>query len=338
MNATHTAVHLTEEQKIAILLASLDEKVAASILQQLEPDVMSRVANAIRRLGIVSGEDRRKALVESSRSIMAMGQAVQGDEKTVNSLLTRAIGEKRAAALLQDTSTKGPEAFSFLDPVSPEQIVTNMEGEPPAVIGVLLTYLPAEKAGMVLSLLGKEVRRQVVMFMCKSGAPTGDAIDTIRQHLEGKMGHAQQAKAVENRNKVDVMSSILQHIDRSVEEETLTAVQDVSETLANEVRDRLFIFEDIAKLGDPAVRRILQEVDTAALAVALRNASVELRNKFFANMSKRAVEGLKEEMEFSQKLKLSEIQAKQREIITAVRALEASGQVVLREGQGDEYV
>jgi flagellar motor switch protein FliG len=121
-----------------------------------------------------------------------------------------------------------------------------------------------------------------------------------------------------------------------VEEDLLAAIQEKSEALATNIRDRLFTFEDIVKLGDMAIRRVMQEIDMTVLGIALRNAPLDLREKFTRNMSKRAAEGLKEEMEFSQKVRLTDVEAKQREIVNVIRKLVSDSQISL--GGEDEYV
>lgn len=332
---------LTDEQKIAVLMASMDEKISATILQQLEPGVMANVANAIRRMGIVSGEVRNKVIADCVRGIMEMGGAVQGDEKTVNSLLSRAIGEKRAAAMLQEGPVASSKTFSCLTDVSAQQIAELLAKEQPAVISVVLRYLTPEKAGEVMGLLSSEARRQAVVFMCKADAPKHETIASMEKYMASKLGREKKTHKVADSDEDDtitVVSGILQNVERSIEEELITAIEDNSEQMAKEIRDKLFTFEDIIKLSDVAMRRILQEVDMGLLSVALRNASVSLKEKFFKNMSKRAGESVKEEMEFSQKMKLSDIQEKQREVVNVLRMLEADGQITIGEGGADEYV
>jgi flagellar motor switch protein FliG len=333
-------MELRDEQKIAILLASLDERVAASILQQLDPEVMTRVADAIRSLGIVPGKVRSKAIAECVRGIVEMGQVVQGDEKTVNSLLARAIGEKRASALLQERPVSRGQAFQKIARAPLEELAAILQHEQPAVAGVVLRYLPAERAADILALLPSDIRRRAIVFLCSSEAPAPDLLERIERFLESKIDPDKKTgqKDDDAADKLEAVAGIIQHVDKSVEEDLLAAIDETSEEIGKEIRDRLFTFEDIVKLSDAAVRRLLQEVDTGLLSVALRNASIALREKFFKNMSKRATEGLKEEMEFSQKMKISEIREKQREVVAVIRTLEAEGQIATGAGGEDEYV
>lgn len=327
---------LSAEERIAVLMASLDQKLAAAIMQHLEPPVMIRVANAIRSLGVVPGPLRDKAIADCLRGIHELGGAVQGDDKTVNALLTQAIGEKRAAAMMMETQGSARSNFAELAEMSAEQVTTILTREQPGVIAIVLRYVPSPLAAEILDLLPSELRRRVIVFMCTADPPSDDIVSRVELLLNAKTGGSRKTKKTSESEKLDVVTAIIQHAKRSVEEDLLAAIQEKSETLATEIRDRLFTFEDIVKLGDMAVRRVMQEIDMSVLGIALRNAPIELREKFTNNMSKRAAESLKEEMEFSQKVRLTDVEAKQREIVNVVRTLATDGQITLS-GE-DEYV
>ncbi len=327
---------LNNEERIAVLLASLDQKLAAAIMQHLEPPIMIRVANAIRSLGIVPGPVRDKAISDCLRGIHELGGAVQGDDKTVSALLTQAIGEKRAAAMLTETQGPNKATFAELAEMSAEQVTSVLAREQPGVIAMVLRYIPSTLGAEILDLLPSELRRRVIVFMCTAEPPSDEIVARVESLMNAKTGGSRKAKKAAEADKLDAVTAIIQHAKRSVEEDLLAAIQEKSETLATEIRDRLFTFEDIVRLGDMAIRRVLQEIDMSVLGIALRNAPLELREKFFGNMSKRACEGLKEEMEFSQKVRLTDVEAKQREIVNTVRTLASDGQISLS-GE-DEYV
>lgn len=331
---------LSNEQKVAVVLASLEEETAASVLQQLDPPLAARVVGHIRTLGIIPGSVREQILQDCMLGINEMRNAVRGGEATATNLLTKAIGEKRAVALLSGGEEVEKEPFSGFGDVSPEQIATALSREQPGVIGTVLRYLPSEKAAEVMSLLPSEVRKQTSVFMCRAETPSDEVIRQIEAFMEGKVIKSGKSKRRKDDtgNSVAIMASILQHVDRSVEEELLDAVDGYSAEVGNEIKERLFTFEDVIRLGDPDIRQILQQVDTATLAVSLRGCSIDVREKFFNNMSKRAAAGLKEEMELAPKMKMSEVDAKQKEIVNIIRQLDASGQISISQGGDDTYV
>ena len=327
---------LSPEEKIAVLIASLDQGVSASILQQLDPRVMIKVVNAIKKLGVVPGPVRDKAIAECLSEIREMGHAVQGDEAAASALLSQAVGDKKAAAMLSDKGgDEGGEAFAGLAQMGPEQVAGLLSREQAGVIALVMRHLPSALASEVMEVLPSETRRRVIVFMCTAESPSEDVVARVESHLSSRAGPTKKKKASEG-DKLDAVTGIIQHAKSSVEEDLLAAIEEKSEVLANAIRDRLFTFEDIVKLSDVAMRRVMQEIDMGVLAIAMRNANAELKEKFFGNMSKRAAEGLKEEMEYAQKVRLTDVEAKQREIVNTVRALAGQGQISI--GSQDEYV
>ena len=328
---------LSSEEKIAVLIASLDKSVAASVLQQLEPAVMLRVVNAVKKLGVVPGQTRDRAIADCLQGITEMGNAVQGDEKTVNSLLSKALGEKKAAMMLAESKADDKaDMFTSLAQLRADQLVGFLSREQPGIIAMVLRYLPSDLSAEVMEILPSETRRQVIVFLSTAETPSEEVVARVDALLSEKAGSAKKAKKTDQGDKLDVVTSIIQHAKSSVEEDLLGAIEEKSEALANAIRDRLFTFEDIVRLSDSAIRRTMQDIDMGALAIALRNVDDELKQKFFSNMSKRAAEGLSEEMEYSQKVRLTDVEAKQREIVNTVRALASQGQISI--GGEDEYV
>ena len=341
MASSRQSVEMSMEERIAIFLASLDEETAAAVLQQLDTDLMARLVGSIRDLGVIPGAIRDTVMATCLKEIHELGQSVFGDDKLASSLLVKAIGEKRAGALLSDDNTRKESPFADLRQADPDELANTLIKEQPMVSALVLQYLPSVMAADVLGKFSVELRKQVLLNMATSGAsPNEDVIAGIEELLKSKLVHSRSKKAqtIEAKDKVDVLSGILQHVDGSMEEELLNVVEENSKELASQLRDKLFTFEDVVNLSDVALRRILQEIDSASLSIVLRNGSVALKSKFFNNMSKRAAEGLKEDMQNSPKLRLAEIEAKQREVVNIIRALESQGQITISKGEADVYI
>jgi flagellar motor switch protein FliG len=328
---------LTNEQKVAVLLASLPERSAAVILQRLSPPVLSRVANAIRQLGVVSGEVRHGVMAECLQGIVAARHAVMGNEQTASNLLMQAIGEKRAQALLHDKEGK-QTAFAALEGMSAEQILSVIGREQPSAIAMVLRYLDPELAADVLNLVPREVSKRVMMILCTGRPPSEAVVSRVQDYIESRLGKSKETESADIGDMIDRASTILQSVDHVLSEDILQAIDEQRPELGTELRDRLFKFDDIVRLNDVDMRRIMQEVEMDALAIALRTAPVDVREKFFNNMSRRAAEGIKEDMEYSPKIKLSEVEIKQKEIISIIRELDAQGEISLQEGGRNEYV
>ncbi len=332
---------LTNQEKVAIVVASLEDEAAAAILQQLEPEMAVRVVTDIRDLGIIPGSVREQVLHECAAGIEEMRRSVRGGGLRASAVLTRAVGEKRAAVLLGEGGAKSEKfPFSMLADASPEQIAGALGREQPSMIGTVLRYLSARTSADVLGLLPSQIRKEAVVFMCRANRPNDEAIRHIESFMATKIDpDTRKARRTEDSSdKIDTMANILQLVDRSVEEELLEAIDGYSAQIGSDIKDRLFTFEDIVRLGDSDVRKILEDVEHASLAIALRGSSIDVREKIFNNMSKRAAAGLKEEMEFTPKMKLSDVEAKQKEIVAVIRRLDTEGKLSIGQGGKDEYV
>ncbi|NCC52739.1 MAG: hypothetical protein EOM20_16185 [Spartobacteria bacterium] len=326
----------TPVEKVAILLASMEADTAAKVLQHLEPKLVLQVTRAIRELGVVPGLIRDVAIKDCLTGIREMGRAISGDEEMANALLTQALGEKRAASLLTETPESKRNAFPELAEMDAEQVASILVREQTGIIALVLRYLPNHMAAEILNTLPPEVSKKVIVFMCTCEPPSDEVVTRVENLLTSQLGPHKKSRKVQGSSNVDVVSGIVQHTKRSVEADLLSAIEEKSETIANQVRDRLFTFEDIVRLSDVAMRRLMSEIDMEVLATALRNTPIEVQDRFLNNMSKRAAEGLREEMEYAQKVRTSEVDAKQREIVNTIRALESDGQ--LTTGADDEYV
>ncbi len=335
----HTAIEkkLTDAQKVAILLASLKESAAATILQQLNPHVLSRVAEAMRNLGFVPAAVRKTVVEECFNGITNSQGAIRMDDNTASNLLTRAIGEKRTAALLQDVN-QNVHSFSRLADMSAEQILSVLGREQPNIIAMVLRHLDPVQASEILNLLPHEVGKRVMFILCTGKPPSEAVVARTAEYIEARLGKSKQTERIDTGDIIDRASNILQALDHALTEGILQSIDETNPQLGTELRDRLFSFEDIVRLSDADIRRIMQEIDIGSLAVALRSAPIDVREKFFSNMSKRAVEGLKEDMEYAPKMKLSEIEAKQKEIINLIRELDGQGEISIQDGGANEYV
>ncbi len=327
---------LSSSEKVAVLLASLDSETSASILKQLEPKTMLKIADAMRRLGVVPGHVRDRAIADCYQGIQEIGTAIQGDDNTVNELLKKAVGEREAALLLDENREDRRAAFAGLSAMSADQLIGILNREQPGVVALVLRYAPPNLAADVIRALPDEVRRKVIVFMCTAAAPAEDIVKVVEQLLSTKITAYKKTKTIMDVDNVALVTGIIQNLPHSMEEDLLSAIQEKSDTLATEIRDRLFTFDDLIGVGSQGLRRLMQEIDMSSLGIALRTAKSELREMFFANMSKRAAETLREEMSFSQKMRVSEVEAKQREIVNVVRQLISDGEISY--GVGDEYV
>ncbi len=328
---------LTSEQQVAIFMASLPESTAAVILQRLSPPILSRVAKAIRNLGVVSGDVRQKILADCLRGIWDARNSVMGDEQSASHLLQQAIGEKRAAALLgEEEAAEG--MLAGLAGMGAEQILSLIGREQPSVIAMVLRYLDPELAADILNMVPHEVSKQVMMILCTGRPPSEAVVTRVQSYFEARLGKTKEAERADTGDVIDRAASILQAVNHELSQNILQAIDERLPALGTELRDRLFKFDDIVRLNDMDMRRIMQEINMDTLAIALRTAPMDVREKFFGNMSKRAAQGIKDDMGFSSKIKLSEVEVKQKEITSLIRELDGRGEISIQGGGRNEYV
>lgn len=326
---------MTPKERVAVVLASLDPDVAATVLQELDPHIMTQAAESIRSLGIIPGNLFRKAIAESFQELKAYGDAVYGNDSLAVGLLSKVVGEQQAASMLELGQMAG-DRFGALVLRKPEEIAQMLSAESSSVVAVVMRFLPAQLASDTLSNLSEEMRRKVVIQIATAELPPERIIDQIEQHLVARLPASAKRKQ-DDKERINALVSIMQRSSKEVADAMLDELGKQDATLADLVRDRMFVFEDIVRMDDASVRRIMQEVDTGILATALRKSSEEVRERFLSNMSHRAADGLREEMEYAGKMPYSEVLAKQKMVVQVARTLAEQGEIKIG-GQEEEYV
>ncbi|MDF7808013.1 FliG C-terminal domain-containing protein [Pontiellaceae bacterium B12219] len=326
---------MTPEKRVAVVLASLDPDVAAKVMRELDPHIMTKAAESIRNLGIVPGNLYKKALAESVQELKAYGDAVHGNDSLAVGLLSKVVGEQQAASMLELGQMAG-NRFGALVSRKPEEIARMLAAESSSVIAVVLRFLPSQLASETLSHIKEEIRNKVVIQIATAELPPERVIDQIEQHLVARLPASVKRKQ-DDTERIDSLVSIMQRSSKDVADAMLDELGKQDPALADLVRDRMFVFEDIARLDDAAVRRIMQELETGVLSTALRKASEEVRNRFLSNMSRRAADGLQEEMEYAGKMPFSEVLAKQKQVVQVARSLAEQGEIKIGSSE-EEYV
>lgn len=334
-NQALVSLKMEPKKRLAAVLASLEPDVAVQVMKELDPNIMAKAAESIRNLGIVPGLMLRQAISESLQELHAYNSAINGNDSLAASLLSKVVGEQQAAAMLELGQMAGSR-FGPLASRRPEEIARMLSPETPSVVSVVLRFLPSQLASDTLAFLDEEVRRKTVVQMATSELPSERVVDQIEKQLLSRLPIVSLRKQ-DDKERINAVVSIMQRCSKEVAEAMLEELGKKDPALADLVRDRMFVFEDIARLDDASVRRIMQELDNGVLSIALRKASEPVRERFFGNMSRRAVEGLMEEMEYAGKMPYSEVLAKQKLIVQLARRLAEQGEIKLGL-QEEEYV
>lgn len=326
---------LDPEQRVAVLLASLDADVAAKVLQELAPPVMNKAVEVIRRLGLVPGGVRQQVIKESLNEIRTLSSAVYGGDGVAVGLLGKVVGEQRAVSML-DLGNMAGTRFGALSMRRAVDVAELLRAEPVSVIALVLHHLQAQQSSEVLAALDDALRRRVVVYMATVQLPPVEVIEQVEKQLTERLAPLSEDRS-SDQGRIDAVVAIIQRSPKEVADAVLQDLEKKNPELANFVRDQLFVFEDIARLSDIAVRRIMQDLEPGVLAVALRKTTDAVKNRFFSNMSRRAAEALEEEMGFAGKIPFSEVQAKQKVVVKLAQKLASSGEIKIGL-QEEEYV
>jgi flagellar motor switch protein FliG len=318
----------------AILLMSLGEEEAVEVFKHLGPREVQKLSQAMARLSNVTREQVAGVLREFR--LEAEQQApVTGGDQYIRSVLTRALGDEKASALvdriLQGQDASGIESLKWMDAGSVAELVGN---EHPQIIATILVHLDAEQASEVLAQFDQGLRNDVMLRIATLEAVQPAALRDLDEVLTQRLKGSDRARKT-SRGGVKAAAEILNHLDGALEASVSAHIRGMDADLAQQIQDSMFVFDDLLELDDHAVRLLLGEVQSETLIVALKGASEPLREKIFKNMSQRAAEMLRDDLEARGAVRLSEVEAEQREMLRIVRRLADEGQIALG-GKGDE--
>lgn len=330
---------LTGEQKAAILLISLGADVSADILKQdfLQEEI-ERLTGTIAEIDSVPAEIQEQVIDEFLQLYQAKEYISSGGLEYAKEILERSFGYQRTAEILERISASMQSMpFGSLRKTDPRHIVSFIKDEHPQTIAFILSYLKPEQAALVLSELPPESQSEVARRVATLDRISPEVAKEVEKVLERKLSSvsAQEETVVGG---VKCLVNILNRVDRSTEKTILERFEAMDPSLSEEVRKMMFIFEDIVKLHDVAIQKVLQEVDTKDLAMAMRGANQDVNTRIFKNMSKRAGDMLKEEIDYMGPVRLRDVEEAQQKIVNVIRRLEEAGEIIISRGGEDALI
>jgi flagellar motor switch protein FliG len=328
---------MSDIHSAAVLLMSLPEEEASTILGKLEPKQVEQVSIEIARMRSISSEEQEKVIHQFAQSNPSSGGSGGGLE-AAKSLLQKVLGSNAGAAL--DNVRQSIEAlpFGFLRHVDRQNILTYIIDEHPQTIALIMSHLPPNFGAEILSGLPAERQLSVVRRIATMGQTNPEIIREVEKGLERRMSSV-MSQSFENAGGVSAVAEMLNVADRATERELLDSLGKEAPELVEEIRRLMFVFEDISKFTDKDIQTIMKNVETSQWALALKSASEELKNKILNNMSERGAETLREEMGYLGAVKRSSVEGKQQEIVDIVRRLEGENQIEINtSGEVEEMV
>lgn len=330
---------LSGKQKAAILLVALGPDVSATVFKHLNDEEIEELTLEIANMRAVEKEVKDMVLEEFYELCQAHDYINQGGIEYAREVLEKAVGKERANSILERlTATLQVRPFDAIRRTDPAQLMNFIQGEHPQTIAMIMAYLQPEQAAKVLSYLSPDVQADVSNRIALMERTSPDIVKEVETVLERKMS-AIVSNEYAAAGGIQSIVNILNFADRGTEKNILDRLEERDPELAEEIRKRMFVFEDIILLSDRAVQVVLRQVDTHDIALALKTASEDVTEKIFRNMSKRAAQMLKEDMEYMGPVRLREVEDAQQRIVNVIRQLEDSGEIIIaRGGEGEVIV
>ena len=334
--ATNTQDY-TGIQKAAILLIALGPERSADIFKHLKEDEIEELTLEIANTRSVSPQVK-DVLNEFYQICLAQQYIAEGGIGYAKELLDKALGEDRAKEVITKlTASLQVRPFEFVRKTDPSQLLNFIQDEHPQTIAMILSYLTSAQAALVIGALPPEKQADVAKRIAMMDRTSPDVIKEVERVLEKKLSSLvnQDYTIVGG---VDAIVNILNTVDRTTEKHIMESLEIEEPELADEIRKKMFVFEDILLLDDRAIQRVLRDVDNADLGVALKAANEEVQNVIFKNLSKRLAAMIKEDMEFMGPVRMKDVEEAQQKVVSVIRKLEDSGEIVISRGGGDEIV
>ncbi|MGE5507105.1 MAG: flagellar motor switch protein FliG [Chitinophagales bacterium] len=329
---------LSGRQKAAILIISLGPELSAQVFKHLRDDEIEDLTLEIANLRKIDPEAKDRVIEEFRDLLVAKEYISQGGIEFARDILERAVGPHRAGEIIgRLTASLQIRPFDFARRTDPAQLLNFISSEHPQTIALIMAYLNPDQAGTILGALPPAKQVDVARRLATMDRTPPEVLNEVEALLERKISSFMTSEYTKAGG-VEATVEVLNRTDRSTEKTILEALTDQDPELAEELKRRMFVFEDIILLDDRAIQQVLREVESKDLAMALKTASEEVSNRLYKNMSKRAAEMLREDIKFMGPVRLRDVEDAQQRIVNVVRKLEEAGEIVVARGGGDEIV
>ncbi len=325
-------------QDAAIFLLSLGEEEAAEVFKHLSPKEVQRLGETIARMRTVSKEKVDDVLVRFTSEAASQSLLVSDTDNYVRSVLKRALGDDKASLLidriLQGGDVSGIESLKWMDPLSVAELLRN---EHPQILAATLVHLDIDQVAEILKHFTERTRNDVMLRIATLEGIQPNALKDLNEALYQVLAGGDKIRK-SSLGGVKTAAEIINLLGTSLEATVVDSIRETDPDLAQKIMDKMFTFDDLNKLDNKAIQMVLKEVASDSLIIALKGASADLRTKILSNMSSRAAEALKEDLETRGPVRLSEVEAQQKDILKIVRRLSDEGQIVLGGGGDDAFV
>lgn len=325
-------------EKAAMLLISLGPEKSAEIFKHLKEEEIEQLTLEIANIRSVTPDEKERVLEEFYQICLAQEYIAEGGINYARDILEKALGTQKAVDIINKlTVSLQVRPFDFVRKTDPSQLLNFIQGEHPQTIALILAYLKPHQASIVLAALPQDKQADVARRIATMDRTSPDVIKEVERILEKKLSSL-VTEDYTAAGGVQSIVDILNSVDRGTERYIMETLEVEDTELAEEIRKRMFVFEDILTLDGRSIQRFLREVDNNQLAIALKGATEEVQKLIFGNMSKRLSEMIREDLEFMGPVRLKDVEEAQQKIVNIIRKLEDAGEIVISRGGGDEII
>ena len=330
--------NLTRAQKAAVVIVSLGTENASSVYKYLHEEEIEQITFEIARLRNLSPEETENVLNEFYQLCVTQKVFTDGGVEYARTVLEKAFGAKTAEALLERiTKALQTKAFDFIRKTDYKKLLAVIANEHPQTIALVLSYSRSDQASAILAELPKELQIDVIERIARMESTSPDIIRIVEKNLEEKFAQFMSVDFTEVGG-VNYVADIMNHIDRANEKYIFDEIAQRDAELCDEIRKRMFVFEDITALDDMGIQKFLAEVDTKDLVLAIKGSNKEVSDVIFKNMSKRQSETIMSDLEYTHNVRLRDVEEAQQRIVAVIRRLEEEGELVIVKGGKDEII
>ena len=329
---------MSNQQKAAILFITLGPEYSAKIFQHMADDEIEKITLEIASQKQVTPEQKRLVISEFYQMAMAKNYISTGGLEYAQNVLEKALGSEKAASIISRLTTSlQVRPFDFLKKTDPAQLLNFIQNEHPQTIALIMAYLDPDQAAILMGSLPPDKQAEVTKRIATMDRTSPDIIREVEKVLERKLSSL-VTQDFTSAGGVKAVVEILNRVDRTTEKTITETLEVDNPELTEEIKRLMFVFEDIVMLDDRSLQMVLREVDTKDLSLALKATPKEVADKLYKNMSKRAADMLREEIEFMGPVKIRDVEEAQQKVVNVIRSLEDKGEIVVARGKGDEMI
>ena len=329
---------LTGKEKAAVFLISIGSEVSSEVLKHLKEDEIEEISFELARANHITSDIRDEVLMEFQELMMAQDFIMSGGVDYAREVLERALGTQRAVDIINRlTSSLQTKPFDFIRKTDPAHLVNFIQNEHPQTIALILSYLDPGKAALILAALNTDLQADIMTRIATMDRTSPEILREVERVLERKLSTL-SSEDFTSAGGIDAVVAIINNADRTTERNIIETLEEDDPELAEEIKKKMFVFEDIITLDDKSIQKVMRNVDNADLSKALKSVDAEVQDKIFRNMSKRAAQMLKDDMEFMGPVRLKEVEETQQKIVSIIRKLEEQGEIIVSRGGDDDLV